>query len=286
MLMFAASNMSEASGMTECGSLTMLPELYEKYEEEGCPDWTPMYGSKIKTNKIWSIVFQAYPPKLLEELNGISGLKLEKYFERFAEICEKYAEDLSKFGELVYEGIKRKKITVLLSAFVLKNIIVCPALFGDTFSELLKKAKKGDHESIFKLIQIDKAFIGTRWVLKEIRKAQLAGNFEFFDKLGKNLRKDTWSSNRNKKENIGQRLVLVFGWDLGLNKLTHPEIHDLLTDLGVCQYEDTDSLSHEIKKLNLRTVKSIEQTTNKTARKKAVKKTIKKTKKVTRRKSA
>jgi hypothetical protein len=284
MLMFALSYLPEESGMVEGGSLAMLPELYEKYEEEGCPDWTSMYGSKIKTNKIWSIFFEAYPPNFLDELREISDLKLEKYFDRFIEICNKYDEELSKFGELIYEGIKRKKITVLLSAYVLKNIIVCPALFGVNFSELLQKAKKGDHESIFKLIQIDKSFIGTRWVLKEIRKAQLSGNFEFLDKLGKNLRKDAWSSNKNKKENIGQRLVLVLGWNLGLNKLTHPEIHDLLTDLGVCKYEDTDSLSHELKKLNLRTIKSIEQTTNKT--KKAVKKTIKKTKKATRRKSA
>ena len=198
MLMSALSYLPEESGMADGGSLAMLPELYEKYVEEGCPDWTGLYGSKIKTNKILAIVFQAIPPKFYEELAGISGLKVEKYFERFIEIRNKYEEGLSKFGELIYEGIKRKKITVLLSAYVLKNIIVCPALFGVTLSELLKQAKKGHHESIFKLIQIDKSFIGTRWVLKEIRKAQLSGNFEFLDKLGKNLRKDAWSSNKKK----------------------------------------------------------------------------------------
>jgi hypothetical protein len=48
----------------------------------------------------------------------------------------------------------------LLSALVLINIIVCPTLFGATFLELLKQAQKGDHESIFKLIQIDKSLIG------------------------------------------------------------------------------------------------------------------------------
>ena len=50
-------------------------------------------------------------------------------------------------------------------------------------------------------------------------------------------------------------------------KLTHPEIHDLLIDLGVSKYEDTDSLSHEIKRMDLRTIKSIEQTTNKITKK-------------------
>jgi hypothetical protein len=150
-LLFVLSYLPEESGMVEGGSLEMLPELYEKYEEEGCPDWTSMYGSKIKINKIWSIVVEAYPPNFLDELRDISDLKLEIYFDRLLEICNKYDEELSKFGELIYEGIKRKKITVLLSAYVLKNIIVCPALFGVTFSELLKQAKKGHHDSIFNL---------------------------------------------------------------------------------------------------------------------------------------
>jgi len=46
---------------------------------------------------------------------------------------------------LVFEGMKRKKIPVLLSAYVLHQIFVCTAFFGVTFSELLKKSKKKGH---------------------------------------------------------------------------------------------------------------------------------------------
>jgi len=274
--------------MSEEGSLAMLPELYEKYEKEGCPDWTTMYGSKIKLDKILSIVFDAVPSKFQEELAEISGLKPEKYFDKFIEICGRYENELGKYGELVFEGLKRKKITVLLSAYVLHQIFVCPALFGVTFSELLKKAKKGDHDSIFKLIQIDKSLIGSRWALKEIRKAQLSGDFEFFNKLGKSIKKDAWDRNKKKKENMTQRLILVFCWNLGLNKLTHAEIHDFLTDLGVCDYEDTDSLSHEIKKLNLKKAEPKKKKTDKTPGKKVTRKAKKKkgAKKTIKRKSA
>lgn len=267
MLMLAASHLPKESGMSEGSALALLPDFYEKYEKEGCPDWTNMYGSKLKTNKLLSIFFEAAPSTFVKELTEITDLKPEEYFERFIELCEQYESELAKYGQLVFEGLKRKNIKILLTAFVLHQIIVCPALFGVNFFDLLQKAKKGDHESIFKLIQVDKALIGSKWVLKEIRKAQMKGDFVFLDKLSKNLKKDTWSSNRNKKDNISQRLVLVFGWHLGLNKLTHPEIHDLLIDLGVSKYEDTDSLSHEIKRMDLRTIKSIEQTTNKITKK-------------------
>ena len=46
MLMFALSYLPEESGMDEGGSLAMLPELYEKYEEEGCPEEGIAAGTK------------------------------------------------------------------------------------------------------------------------------------------------------------------------------------------------------------------------------------------------
>lgn len=279
MLMLAVSSLPEESSMSEEGSLAMLPELYEKYEKEGCPDWIAMYGSKIKLDKILNIVFNAVPPKFYEDLSGIFDLNPEKYFDSFVEICEKHEDALGKYGELVFEGLKRKKITVLLSAYVVHQIFVCPALFGVSFSELLEKAKKGDHDSIFKLIQIDKSLIGSRWALKEIRKAQLSGDFEFFNKLGRSIKKDAWDKNKKKKENMAQRLVLVFCWNLGLNELTHAEIHDFLTDLGICNYEDTDSLSHEIKKLNLKKSEPKKKAIKKTSGKKMISKTKKTIKK-------
>ena len=44
--------MLEENGMSEGGALALLPELYRKYEENGYPDWTTMWGSKIITNKL------------------------------------------------------------------------------------------------------------------------------------------------------------------------------------------------------------------------------------------
>ena len=44
----------------------------------------------------------------------------------------------------------------------------------------------------------------------------------------------------------------MLGWELGLKKLKNSEIHDFVTDLGVYQNEDTESLYKEIKRLKLR----------------------------------
>ena len=47
-------------------------------------------------------------------------------------------------------------------------------------------------------------------------------------------------------------LVLVYGWELGLNKLSNEEILDLVIELGVYKGNDADSLYREIKRLGLK----------------------------------
>jgi hypothetical protein len=69
---------------------------------------------------------------------------MNKPFDMFIEICGKNEDELGKNREFIFEGLKVKKITLLLSDYVGHQIFVCPALFGVTFSELLRKVEQGD----------------------------------------------------------------------------------------------------------------------------------------------
>ena len=54
------------------------------------------------------------------------------------------------------------------------------------------------------------------------------------------------------KKNLKLSLVLVYGWELGLNKLSNEEILDLVIKLGVYEGTDADNLYREIKRLGLK----------------------------------
>ena len=256
------------AALREGGDMAMLPNLYEKYEEEGCPDWIHLYGSKVKSHKLFNLLAEACPEGLKEGFKKISVLKsLEDREKQSGILVDKYIEE---FGESLQEGLRRKKITVLLTAYVIHHILLLPALFGKSLADLLNGAKNGNRDYILKLIQVDKSFIGTKWALKEIRRAQLSGDFKFLKDLAKNIRKDAW--NNNKRKNLELGFVLSCGWEMGLKKLKLSELHDLVMDLGVYEYDDTDSLYREIKRLELRKREPKEKPAIKTTGKKMIKK--------------
>ncbi len=115
LLEICLANLEELDICNERG-VTLSPEFYEKYVKEGCPDWTKMYGSKIKMHKIISLVKEAFPNEFLQELKQIEHLDWDEKIQRIFEIGDKYDDE---FIQSLLEGLKRKRITVLLSCYVI-----------------------------------------------------------------------------------------------------------------------------------------------------------------------
>lgn len=104
--------------------------------------------------------------------------------------------------------------------------------------KLFDEARKGDDESLFKLLQIDKTLFDHDWVRVRIRKASYFGDLAFFDKMSKAINTDPL---KNRKIHGDIFLILVQFWTVGLYRLTIPEIIEILEASGArMQYDEVN----------------------------------------------
>lgn len=138
-----------------------------------------------------------------------------------------FAEEKSVIDEQV-EYFKR-------SNAVLSFLNVILSMFSQlanqmTLMELKENIVKGDDQSLFKAVTIDKSVLYLEEVRARVQTAQLTGDSKFFTKLGKAIAD-------NPLKRIGQHgktyAVLKMFWFHGLYKLTNEELYDFLKSCGL-----------------------------------------------------
>lgn len=95
---------------------------------------------------------------------------------------------------------------------------------------LFIEARKGNDDSLFKLIQIDKTVFDHDWVRTRIRKAAYFGDWKFFENISKAINTDPL---KNRKIHGDLFLILCQFWTVGLYRLTIPEIMQVFKISGV-----------------------------------------------------
>ncbi|MBI1910367.1 MAG: hypothetical protein HYS21_00010 [Deltaproteobacteria bacterium] len=119
--------------------------------------------------------------------------------------------------------------------------------------ELIEEARKGNDDSLFKAIQINKTLFDLDWVRKRIRKAQFSGEADFFQSLAEAIGKDPLAHDIEYGELI---LILISFWKLGLCRLENNELMDLLEASGLRIQEDPETFRtfvNRLKKNNILT---------------------------------
>lgn len=111
---------------------------------------------------------------------------------------------------------------------------------------LLEETEKGNDESLFKAIQIDKTLFDLDWLRKRIRKAFYAGDSAFFKKLGAAMEKMPLE---NDIEYTKLNSVLISFWELGLCKLNNLELWELLKSCEIIVQDDPESFRKHVKRL-------------------------------------
>jgi hypothetical protein len=155
--------------------------------------------------------------------------KLKSYLDRKLEIDLKRCvydigmNFLTLVTQVMYKGywdtendgsIKRKRLDRLnLIKIGLSEVFntVSSITHKKSLDELLEEAEKGNDESLFKVIQIDKTLFDLDWLRKRIRKAFYAGDSSFFKKLGMAIEK---TSLENDIEYTKLNSVLISFWEL------------------------------------------------------------------------
>ncbi len=110
---------------------------------------------------------------------------------------------------------------------------------GESLKELYKKAKDGNDESLFKLIQVDKTFFDHKWFRTRINKAAYSGDWNFFESLGEAIETDPLKHDSRKDRIDKLFLVIKFFWNFGLYRLSDYELHELLINDNICSELET-----------------------------------------------
>ncbi|MGP0628668.1 hypothetical protein ACTRW9_03080 [Nitrospina sp. 32_T5] len=221
-------------------------ELFKDFEKHKFPNWSKYYPilGNFKNSPLFGL-------KIPEDEFNLNFADHEEFINKSSVIgtlkeLGNQDKHTVKKGE---DRLTKSQVEFILSTYAALNFSLCAAIFGENPLELFIKAKKGDRESILKVIQLDKSLIGSNWSMKEIKKAQLSGDQEYFDQLSKAVKTKPFSP---KKKNVKLALVLVFGWEMGLKELTNEEIFDLVKELGIYGSDDPGSLHREMNRLGLR----------------------------------
>lgn len=225
-------------------NFTFNPELFKSFEKLDFPGWSQYYpiNNDLKDSPLSSInnFEMEFPIDFKDEEKFLNESPITSEIKKLSS-----KEQLE--NEEVY--LNNKQADLILACYANLNFLLCSSLFGESPSELFKKAKHGDQGSILKLIQLDKSLIESDWSMREIKKAQLSGDKDYFKKLSKVITKDSF---KPIKKNLKLSMVLVYGWELGLNKLSNEEILDLVIELGIYEGNDADTLYREVKRLGLK----------------------------------
>ena len=96
---------------------------------------------------------------------------------------------------------------------------------------------------------MDKSLVGTDWSMREIKKAHLSGDEDYFNQLSKAIATKPFTP---KKKDLKLSFFLLYGWEMGLNELTNLEIFDLARELDIYESEDPGSLDKLIYRWALR----------------------------------
>jgi len=228
-------------------SFVFNPELFKSFEKLGFPDWCAFYPLDPESaKKHFSFVEDMDKEMSLDADDIDKCLKESQVINQYRKLATKEQKE-SKEGDDFF--LTKEQADISLSSYAWLNFAFIAALFGESPFALFEKAKSGDKDSILKLIQLDKSLIQSDWSMKEIKKAQLSGDQEYFKKLSKAIATNPYKA---KKVNLKLSLVLVFGWDEGLKELTNIELFEFVKKLGIYGSDDPDSLYREIKRLGLR----------------------------------
>ena len=85
--------------------------------------------------------------------------------------------------------------------------------------------------------------------MREIKKAQLAGDEDYLNKLSKAISTKPYAP---QKKSFKLSFFLIYGWESGLKELTNLEIFDLAKELDIYESDDPGSLDKLIYRWELK----------------------------------
>jgi hypothetical protein len=155
-----------------------------------------------------------------------------KLYDDQKEIIDPEIEFFKKSGVLI------PILSVILSSF-------SQLAHEKTLVELKENIIKGDDKSLFKAVTIDKNLLYLDDVKKRIARAQLSGDSDFFNRLGKAIASNPLKSPAQHGKTYA---ALNMFWLMGLYRLTNEELYYFLESCGLNPPDFPDAFQKFVKR--------------------------------------
>lgn len=221
----------------------------------------PVKSIKSEKPFYWIPYYYNVPETWLNLVSIVFGNEFKVHDEK-ADILDIFKDSadaidkLKKIRELSKQAedyIDQNPQELLMQYKAMIGFLLSLIIFRKPIFELIEKAKAGNDDCFFKLIQIDKTFVIESWAHERIRKAELQQEEKFFRKLSKALTKNPFQT---KKRHIELAFIIYFFWEGYLKNLTYSEIFNVLEELNLYGQKygifDEQSLKRFILRLGLR----------------------------------
>lgn len=176
--------------------------------------------------------------------------KQEKQFIDFMKFVSKQSLSEIKDNRIKQKDIKaemEKRLTPEMILFLtFQNLnFVCFLVYKKSLKKLCEEAKKGNEDSLLKLLRFDKTLFDHEWFKEIIMRKVVEGNYYFFEKIGDAIKKEP---PLGKKKRGKLQIVLLISWNSIFKKLTWNERLRELDKLGLTEKMDLDSLKKFVKR--------------------------------------
>jgi hypothetical protein len=125
-----------------------------------------------------------------------------------------------------------------------------------TVDELVTLSCRGDDESLFRLIELDKVFLTAAFARERILRAQWGEDWQFFRSLSRSVAIDSYRRNL-RAVRVGIACYLL--WFLGFRNLPRDQLLDFLETHKLVKYEDPYSFYHMLNRIGLRKYRKVAQ---------------------------
>jgi hypothetical protein len=208
-------------------------EVVKNLTKSDLAHWDQFYtkSSSIELFSLPSKIMQ-FNPALSSSLKNITTKNIndsERNCTIFHSIrtAKPTKQEIKQLG--LFLGNNKDRFVLLIRANLINYI--CALLNKEFMFHLLKAARKGNDEALFKAINLDKNLIWASWINKRIGQATLKDDREFLTKLGK--ASGSKISLNKIRSSLRLTLFLHFAWYLGLNKLTDHELALLINNYDI-----------------------------------------------------
>jgi len=148
-------------------------------------------------------------------------LDVDKEVEEHLKLQENTNPEDSEYESMAY---KAREAAIIRPGSVMKSLLyefVSILMFNTPIKTLYVDAMMGDEESLFKLLQIDKTALTTRWGNLWIREKQYDGDWDWFQKVGEAIAKLPMT---NEPYLFQAVIVTAYLWDDYFSNMPWPEI--------------------------------------------------------------